>query len=42
MNKTIINVPPGIRFISEWEGFSLPDYLHIMDKQITGCGVTEF
>lgn len=42
MNKTIINVPAGIRYISDWEGFSLPDYPHIMDKQITGCGFTEW
>lgn len=42
MNKTIINVPAGIRYISEWEGFYLPDYPHIMDKQITGCGFTEW
>ena len=42
MNKTIINVPPGIRYISEWEGFSLPDHPCIIDKQITGCGFTEW
>ena len=42
MNKTIINVPPGIRYISEWEGFMLPEFPHIMDKQITGCGFTEW
>ena len=35
-------VPAGIRFISEWEGFYLPEYPHIMDKQITGCGFTEW
>ena len=42
MNKTIIKVPPGIRYISEWEGFQLPEYPHILDKQITGCGFTEW
>ena len=42
MNKTTINVPPGIRYISEWEDFQLPNYPHIMDKQITGCGFTEW
>jgi len=42
MNKTIINVPPGIRYMSEWEGFQLPEYPHILDKQITGCGFTEW
>ena len=42
MNKTVINVPPGIRYISEWNGFNLPDFPHILDKQITGCGFTEW
>ena len=42
MNKTIINVPPGIRYISEWENFKLPEQPCIIDKQITGCGFTEW
>ena len=42
MNKTVINVPPGIRYISEWKEFSLPDFPCIIDKQITGCGFTEW
>lgn len=42
MNKTIINVPPGIRYISEWEDFNLPDFPCIIDKQVTGCGFTEW
>ena len=42
MNKTIINVPPGIRYISEWNEFNLPDFPCIIDKQITGCGFTEW
>ena len=42
MNKTILDVPPGIRYISEWKEFSLPEFPHIMDKQITGCGFTEW
>ena len=42
MNKTIIDVPAGIKYISDWEGFELPDFPHIMDKQITGCGFTEW
>ena len=42
MNKTIINVPKGIRFLGEWQEFSLPEYPHILDKQITGCGFTEW
>ena len=42
MKKTIVNVPKGIRYISEWKEFSLPNEVCIIDKQITGCGFTEF
>jgi len=42
MKKQVINVPKGIRYISEWQNFSLPNYPHILDKQITGCGFTEW
>ena len=42
MNKTKIIVPRGIRYISEWTNFHLPDFPSIIDKQITGCGFTEF
>ena len=42
MNKIKIDVPPGIRYISEWEGFSLPEEPTIINKQITGCGFTEY
>ena len=42
MEKNIITVPKGIRYISQWEDFRLPDYPHIMDKQIPGCGFTEW
>ena len=42
MNKTIINVPSGIKYISEWEDFVLPDFPCIIDKQVTGCGFTEW
>ena len=42
MKKTTISVPIGIRYISEWEGFNLPEYPHVFDKQITGCGFTEW
>ena len=34
MKKNSIIVPKGIRFISEWEDFSIPDYPCIMDKKI--------
>ena len=42
MNKTKIIVPRGIRYINEWPNFNLPDFPSIIDKQITGCGFTEF
>lgn len=42
MNKTIIQVPKGIRYLSDWPEFSLPDHPCILDKQITGCGFTEW
>ena len=37
-----IEVPPGIRYISDWQGFHIPDKPHIMDKEIPGCGFTEY
>ena len=42
MKKSIINVPSGIRYISQWENFKIPDLPHIMNKQIPGCGFTEY
>ena len=42
MKKTKIEVPAGIRFLSEWKEFKLPEYPHLLDKQITGCGFTEW
>lgn len=44
MDKYIIEVPEGIRYISEWEEFNqiFPKVPHIMDKSITGCGFTEW
>ena len=40
--KEKLNVPKGIRYISQWQDFRLPNYPHIMDKQIPGCGFTEY
>ena len=37
-----IKVPKGVRYINQWEGFRLPDEPSIIDKQITGCGFTEY
>ena len=31
-----------IRYIGDWEEFKLPGHPHIMDKQIPGCGFTEW
>ena len=42
MEKIVVNVPKGIRYISEWEEFKLPDYPCIINKSITGCGFTEW
>lgn len=42
MNTTVIGVPKGIRYMSQWEDYSLKDFPHIVDKQIPGCGFTEY
>ena len=44
MKKEILKVPRGIRYISEWKEFSLGQFSfpHIINKQITGCGFTEY
>ena len=42
MNKIVLNVPKGIRFLSDWDGFALPENPSIINKQITGCGFTEW
>ena len=43
--KIVIPVPPGIRYMSEWTDFNL-DFFgiqpFIVDKQIPGCGFTEY
>lgn len=43
-NVRKISVPPGIRYIGKWDGFydKFPRFPHIMDKQIPGCGFTEW
>ncbi|MBR2247537.1 MAG: hypothetical protein IJ880_10985 [Bacilli bacterium] len=43
-NVRKIPVPPGIRYIGKWDGFydRFPRFPHIMDKQIPGCGFTEW
>ena len=42
MNKQIIEVPKGIRYLSDWKEFSLPDHPCIINKTLTGCGFTEW
>ena len=44
MNKEILVVPSGIRYISDWKEYDLDDYQfpHILNKTITGCGFTEY
>ena len=42
--KTIIKeIPEGIKYLSDWEGFNhLPKHEHyILAKEICGCGATE-
>jgi len=44
MNKEILVVPSGIRYISDWKDYNLDNYQfpHILNKTITGCGFTEY
>ena len=42
MEKSTIVVPKGIRYINQWDSFSLPNHPCIINKQITGCGFTEY
>jgi len=35
-------IPKGIRHLKDWNDFSIPDFPCIIDKQVTGCGFTEF
>ena len=44
MIKQTIIVPKGIRYISDWSGYSLNNFPfpHILNKSITGCGYTEY
>ena len=42
MKKQKIEVPEKIRYMSEWEGYSIFNFPHILNKQIPGCGFTEY
>ena len=37
-----IKVPENVRYISEWLDFNLPQGHCIIDKNVTGCGFTEY
>lgn len=42
MNKTIVVVPAGIRYLSDWLDFKFPGHPCIIDKKVPGCGFTEY
>lgn len=44
MEKIIIKVPGQYRYMGEWDEFIdlFPRFPHIMDKQVPGCGFTEW
>lgn len=42
MKKEKIEVPEKIRYMSEWKGYSIFNFPHILNKQIPGCGFTEY
>lgn len=42
MNKTIIKVPQGIKYVSDWTSYVYPRGHCIVDKGVTGCGYTEY
>lgn len=41
-NKLHIEVPFGIKYISEWVNYQFPRGHCIVDKGVTGCGYTEY
>lgn len=42
MEKQKLEVPNGIRYMSEWEDYRIHSFPHILNKQIPGCGYTEY
>ena len=38
----ITEVPAGYRYVSDIPDFKLHDFPHILNKQIPGCGFTEY
>ena len=41
MKRTVIEVPEGIKYISQWKDYVMPEGHCIVDKGVTGCGFTE-
>jgi hypothetical protein len=41
MTRIQINVPEGINYLGDWKEFSLPLGKSILNKALTGCGLTE-
>lgn len=37
-----LEVPSGIRYMSEWKDYRIYNFPHILNKQIPGCGYTEY
>ena len=42
MQRLKLEVPSGIRYMSEWEEYRIHSFPHILNKQIPGCGYTEY
>ena len=42
MEKQKLEVPSGIRYMSEWGDYRIHCFSHILNKQIPGCGYTEY
>ena len=42
LNRNYLNVPIGIKYISDWQDFYLPQGHIIVNKIVTGCGFTEY
>ena len=42
LNRNYLNVPIGIKYISDWKELDLPKGHYILNKIVTGCGFTEY
>jgi hypothetical protein len=41
LNKIPVKVPPEIKYLSEWDGYTIPRGKCIVDKKVCGCGYTQ-